>query len=373
MRLVVRPVRSGSPNLSAMTVAQIRQWAKSQNIKAPSGLRKDTLIRYLHGFINDRQQGVNPGQAVTFPLNILEYRVADPQMPWIQHLHTHGWATVPLPGWKPEFVERFLSWFTSCCPSFNRADPETWTAKNLPPMSRGIMKHYYGHTALQWEIRELCAPFFAEIWGCSVEDLLTAFDGGCFLPAKPTTTFSAWVHNDCPRDYTTFSCVQGIVNFVENGPEDGGLVLVEGSHQLFAEYMARHQSEGFMWGLSDQTDPLLSERNLIKICAPAGHLLLFDSRMFHCNAPAYGSVYRSDGTPRFRLCHYVSFQPRSGATAAELQKRQHLYEKGRMTGHWCYGPYFKETSEHPRYPHAFPAPAIEIAQLNPLQRRFVGY
>jgi hypothetical protein len=68
-------------------------------------------------------------------------------------------------------------------------------------------------------------------------------------------------------------------------------------------------------------------------------------------------------------------QPRFGATAKELAKRITLYEKGRMTGHWNYGPWFKETAEHPQtYGGINNRPqTIEIATLNNLRRRLIGY
>jgi hypothetical protein len=121
-------------------------------------------------------------------------------------------------------------------------------------MLHGILKHYFGHTEMQWQIRELCAPIFARIWGCQSEDLLCSYDGGCFLPCIPKDTlkhsnFKQWIHCDQQRSASHFESVQGIVNFVENGPEDGGLVLVEGSHNIFAEYMAKHPSEGITWVL----------------------------------------------------------------------------------------------------------------------------
>lgn len=372
------------PDLATMTVVNIRAWAQTQNIKAPSGLVKAKLIQYIQGVLTERRLGIPPGKFGQGPLSDLHYRIADPQLSWLQHLHTHGWAVTPVPNWNPAFTDHFLAWFAACTPAFLPHDPATWIPANLPVMTHGILKQYYGHTELQWTVRELCAPIFAQIFGCAVEDLLCAFDGGCFMPTifQPlTAAFPRWIHNDSPRDYTSFTCVQGIVNFVDNGPEDGGLVLVEGSRDIFAEYMARHPSEGLMWGPSDQTDPLLSGRRLIKICAGPGQIILFDSRMFHCNAPAYGSVQRSDNTDvspryRFRMCHYVSMQPRVGATAKELENRCRLYEKGRMTGHWCYGPYFTATSEHPHtfgHTHPVKPPTIEIAPLRPLRRRLIGY
>lgn len=75
------------------------------------------------------------------------------------------------------------------------------------------------------------------------------------------------------------------------------------------------------------------------------------------------------------MCTYVSYQPRSGATQEELNKRITLYQKGRMTGHWCYGPWFKETPEHPHTygkPYNKP-PIIEIAPLTPIRKRLIGY
>ena len=152
-------------------------------------------------------------------------------------------------------------------------------------MLHGILKHYFCHTELQWRIRELCAPIFARIWGCQPEDLLSSYDGGCFLPAIPkdalkNTSFKQWIHVDTQRELLGFSCVQGIVNFQDNGPEDGGLVLVENSHTIFGEYMEKHKSEGIIWGPADMSDPLLSDKKLIKICARLVLLLFLMEELF---------------------------------------------------------------------------------------------
>ena len=366
---------------STYTIPRIKEWAIARGLKIPSGLNKDDMIQYLTGMIAEKSNGITRSvkNSVT-PLNILQARIPDVKLDWLIHLHIHGWAVVPIDGWNSAFTDEFLSWFESCSPNFKKNDHNTWKGVNMPNMSRGILKHYFGHTELQWKIRELCAPIFARIWGCRPEDLLCSYDGGCFLPSVPTdgiknASFKQWIHVDMPRDMRTFSCVQGIVNFEENGPEDGGLVLVEGSHNIFGEYMDKHPSEGITWGPSDMNDPLLGERPLIKICAPACSIILFDTRTFHCNVQPCGSRFRADGTARFRMCTYVSMQPRSGAIAKELMKRISLYEKGRMTGHWCYGPFFKETAEHPRtYGGINNKPEIiEIAHANGFRRRLIGY
>jgi hypothetical protein len=355
-------------DISNLTVKQIREWAGQNDIKPPSGLKKADLIRFVEGAVQERQSGVVKEAKTS---NILLDRIvpvqADPNLDWHTHLMTHGWAIAPIPGWDTTYVDMFFRWFESFCPQFRRTDTSTWKTANMPVLLHGILKHHFGHTELQWQIREKCLPIFSQIWG--TDNLLCSFDGGCLMkPVDRTNSLKSWIHTDQPRDYTHFACVQGVVNFVANGPADGGLVLVERSHQTFVEYMNRHPSEGLSWGKADMNDPSLSGQRLIKICAPAGHILLFDGRMFHCNVHPYNST-------NYRMATYVSMQPRTGATPKELEKRIKLYETGRMTGHWCYGPYFKETAENPRsYGTPFLKPSeIEVAPLNETRRRLIGY
>lgn len=368
-------------DLSNYTLAKIKEWAKENDLKVPTGLKKTQLVEYLEGAYQERRVGIRKeNKFSTTSLDLLEPRYANFEMDWLLHLHDHGWAVVPIEGWDSSFTEQFLSWFEGCSSNFKGNDMNTWKPVNMPVMSRGILKNYFGQTELQWKIRELCASIFARLWNCQSEDLLCSYDGGCFLPCVPkdgekNSIFKSWIHVDQNRNERQFCCVQGVVNFQENNFEDGGLVLVEGSNRIFSEYMEKHPSDGIIWGPADTDDPLLSERPTIKICAPAGHIILFDSRTFHCNVHPFGSILREDNTPRFRMCTYVSMQPRSGASTKELEKRIKLYEKGRMTNHWCYGSWFKETPEHP---HTYGAPnnkpeLIEIAQLNPLRQRLIGY
>lgn len=360
-------------DLNGLTIPQIKQWAKENNFNVPSGLKKADLIQYLIGAQQERADGINTVKQTSVALlETLQPLCADGNLDWVVHLHTHGWATVPINGWNPNYTQQFLHWFETCSPNFRANDPSTWKTANMPTMLHGILKHYFGHTEMQWQIRELCAPIFARIWGCQPEDLLCSYDGGCFLPrrvTKQTGSFKQWIHNDTPRQFRHFSCVQGIVNFEENGATDGGLVLVEGSHRIFNEYMDRHPSEGITWQPADMSDPGLVNSRLVKICAPAGHIILFDGRTFHCNVHPYG-----EGNP-FRMCTYVSMQPRNGASEKELLKRQKLYQEGRMTGHWCYGPWLKETAKDPRtYGGVNIRPeTIEIAPLTPLRSRLIGY
>lgn len=367
-------------NLHLYTVNQIKTWAKQNDFKPPSGLNKQDLIRYLQGLYTEKNTGVLKGASPqTRPISSLEPQYADPNIDWLTHLHEHGWAVTPIDGWQPRFIDDFFTFLESCSPNFDRNDLRTWKANNMPIMSHGVLKHYFGQSELQWLIRELCVPIFSRIWNCTPEELLCSFDGGCFLPTIPKRSdndpFKVWSHVDQDRNDRNFSCVQGVVNFIDNGPEDGGLVLIEGSHKIFGEYMDKHPSYGIVWELADINDSLLSTKKMIKICAPAGSIILWDSRIMHSNVSPSGSYYKEDNTPRYRMCCYVSMQPRVGATQKELDKRKSLYEKGRQTGHSCYGYYFAETSEHPHtYGGTNNKPQIiEIAPLNPLRSKLIGY
>nr|WIL04106.1 hypothetical protein Clen_176 [Cedratvirus lena] len=76
------------------------------------------------------------------------------------------------------------------------------------------------------------------------------------------------------------------------------------------------------------------------------------------------------------MCLYVSMAPRRGADEKLLQKRIQTYEKGRMTGHWCYGDGFTVCPEHAHhlYSKGYPVPELEIAPCNTeLRRRLIGY
>jgi hypothetical protein len=352
-------------NLSLLTKPQIKQWAKENNIKAPGNLNKQKLVTYVQGKWLEKQNGLNNNNKQTITLANLEPRSQDQEIDWLEHLKEHGWAVAPLDNWCTTFEDDFFKFLISCCKDFNPEDPKTWIKQNLPDkiMSRGVIKHYMGHTEWQWKIRELCLPIFQRIW--ETEDLLCSFDGGCFLAPIKNKSVTGWIHHDMPKGLSGFCCVQGIVNFVENGENDGGLVLLEGSQDVFDEYMEKYPSSGLTWEKANITDPLLSDKTMIKICAPAGTIILFDSRIFHCNVPPTSDNYR--------MCTYVSMQPREGASEAELKKRISLYKTGRMTGHWCYGPGFYENAKDPQFKDQNVPPVIEIAELTDTLRRLIGY
>ncbi|RUS21600.1 hypothetical protein BC937DRAFT_92144 [Endogone sp. FLAS-F59071] len=73
--------------------------------------------------------------------------------------------------------------------------------------------------------------------------------------------------------------------------------------------------------------PEITPSNSVTLRAPAGTLMLWDSRTIHCNRPP---------TPqgRTRAVAYVCMFKRDRATPAILQERCEYYETWRTTTHW---------------------------------------
>jgi hypothetical protein len=365
-------------SLNKLTKAQLTKLCQelddSVKVKISSSLLKNDLIQLYYGLLQMKQQQI-PHSVYDKTLDLKPVSVYQQldvgNCTWRDHLLNHGWAVVDIPEFNAEvYKDMFLNWLNSICPSFKTDDMKTWTKQNMPLAAYGIFRHYIGHTDFVWQIREKCIPIFEQIWEVESTDLLCSFDGGCLLTdSNCNTKIKNWLHVDQGRNMLDFVCVQGLVNLVDNGGDDGGLVVVEGSHRYFKEYFDRHPIDGMAnnWNI-EQMDPQVASSKKLKICAAAGQITLWDSRLFHYNVPPTKKN-------SYRLCTYVSMAPRIGSTEKELAKRIKLYESGRMSNHWCYGPIFKET---PAHPHTYGSPSIqpatvEIAVLNDTQKKMVGY
>jgi hypothetical protein len=95
--------------------------------------------------------------------------------------------------------------------------------------------------------------------------------------------------------------VQGLVNLGKEELGKSGLVVLEGAH------------------LSSEKCPMVCP------AVPPGCLIVWDSRLPHCNMPGQKST---------RYCTYVSMQPRSAATQEDLLLHKQFFLAGVVTGHW---------------------------------------
>lgn len=98
--------------------------------------------------------------------------------------------------------------------------------------------------------------------------------------------FAPWAHVDQSPLRTNFQCVQGIVNLLPNGPDDGGLMVLSGSSVLYSQLWQHFDhKKGDGWNPweqqfldEDMCQWLESEGcKWVKVCAQPGDLLLWDS------------------------------------------------------------------------------------------------
>lgn len=131
---------------------------------------------------------------------------------------------------------------------------------------------------------------FEEIWGTN--ELFVSFDGcNISIPVNERSetddVFKPWAHVDQSPLEPGLNCVQGIMNLMPNGPEDGGLIVLKGSSALYSELFAAFEDKKpeAGWNTKDRHDHTEEQLQWLydrgctweKVCAEPGDLLLWDS------------------------------------------------------------------------------------------------
>ena len=185
-----------------------------------------------------------------------------------------------------------------------------------------------GHQKHAWFIRTrdaVQAPF-REIWG--TDELITSFDGSCWIPSGTRKADKIWTHTDQAPNNSDFQCVQSFVALTEN--KSRTLVVYEGSHLLHEEYVKSHGLTGTKnWQLIDH-DYLASIADRKRtLHVKAGSMVLWDSRTFHQNQ--YGTDHSEE-----RIVQYTCFLPRAHPknTPKMAEKRLTYLNDRRTTSHW---------------------------------------
>lgn len=229
-----------------------------------------------------------------------------------------------------QYVDRMYEWLESFGTGFKRDDRSTWRVDKVTPFSRGGLFNHYGvgHEQFAWDIRaepELI-KVFGKIWG--TEELLVSYDGTNISLPYPKEELEGekgapWPHVDQSPNRKFKHCVQGIMNLEENGPNDGGLMVLSGSLPLYQEYFEAHPErkpeEGWSWRDSYK-HPLEDMQwfydrgcKWVKVEAEPGDVILWDSRTVHYGAAAHGD--------RPRIATYVCYKPASEITPEMLEAR----------------------------------------------------
>jgi hypothetical protein len=128
---------------------------------------------------------------------------------------------------------------------------------------------------------------FEKLWG--TRELLVSFDGmNLTLPSKDLKPSTPWPHVDQNPKRKGMQCVQGILNLAPNGPDDGGLVVLKGSHKANETFFKLHPETAgagtwgsFDWhGFNDEEVDWFKKRGCeeIKVCAEPGGEFMVASR-----------------------------------------------------------------------------------------------
>jgi hypothetical protein len=194
------------------------------------------------------------------------------------------------------------------------------------------MCHGYGlpHEKFTWDIRSEPGVVGAFEKVYQTEDLVVSFDGiNLAFPNRTDLKQNIpWPHQDQDPLEPGFRCLQGLVNLLPNGPDDGGLIVCKGAHQVSEEFhkiFKNEKNKVWTWtkewyGFTDAGMAWLRDRGFKweKVCAEPGDLIVWDSRTPHYNLTPTGNM------PRF--CAYTCFLPAVEISKEDLIKKKKAFE-----------------------------------------------
>jgi len=253
----------------------------------------------------------------------------------VEHVKEHGWGVVKgaLSKEKTEAaVDAMWTWIENLDSKgvIDRNDPDTWKSSNWPSHKHGIFQNYgVGHQQFVWDIRTepRIIDIFEKIY--NTRKLLVSFDGFNLSKIEGKTHSNPWPHVDQGGKDSSFKCIQGLVNLLPNGPDDGGLFVYDGSFKLHKSFFEKHPNRIHPsdWvKFSDEEMAHYSECKPTKITCDPGDFLLWDSRTVHYAAPPRGES--------LRMAVYVCMQPASLANASQIKKKQEAFKDQRTTNHY---------------------------------------
>ena len=234
-----------------------------------------------------------------------------------------------------------------------RGFPETWGRTPFPGPARLGLQTWgcVGQSEVMWRAR--CLPrvgaSFEAAWGLEGgAPLLTSFDGlALFRPPQVNPSWATrpaleWLHVDQGSSKRGLVGVQGALLLYDQDESTGGFVCVPRSHERHEQLVPAHKTHDFVQFKPDDArlDGLGDAR---LVCARAGDLVLWDSRLVHASQPADASAPlptddECGGRPRLsRACCMICMVPAAPYVSAQpnlADERRALVEAAATTTHW---------------------------------------
>jgi len=263
--------------------------------------------------------------------------------PWMSDLLEKGWAVVKgviTPEKAADYASRANDWLEGFKLGYDRNDRSTWQKKNLPRHNHGGLYYAYSFAHAQWvwdvKTEPKIVECFEKIWG--TDKLTVSFDGGNLSVPYPAEDIDnggkRWPHADQSPLKPELAAIQGLLNILPNGPDDGGLAVMTGSVKLFTELWEAFKFEkpdGYDYHdhirLDDAKMKWLEDRGckVEKPCLDPGDFILWDSRTVHWGQAPTG------GNPRFAV--YVCYKPFDYMDEEQRELKKELFIKGWCTSH----------------------------------------
>ena len=200
-----------------------------------------------------------------------------------------------------------------------------------------ILNYGVPHEKFVWDIRSEPGVISAFEKVYSTPDLIVSFDA-VNIQFHDRYDFPAnkpWPHQDQDPAKPGFRCLQGLVNLLPCGENDGGLIACKGAHLLSEQFHEDMKEEELIpawtpewYGFTENGMKWLADHGCewIKVCAEPGDLILWDSRAPHYNVPPTEM--------RDRMAVYTCFMPVADATQEDLERKKDAFERKVGTTHW---------------------------------------
>ena len=228
-----------------------------------------------------------------------------------------------------------------------RQNPETWKYVTSCTPKNDMLYHYWnaGHSQHSWNIRQNpeVASIFADIWDCTIADLLVSFDGFGFLPPPEVTEDgwytpnSEWYHLDQSLYRPHFDGVQGFVTAMDINDGDATLAFFESSNLFMKKFVET-------FGYISETDWVLFRKEHVdfyrehctesRMICPAKSLVLWDSRTVHCGIKPKSNRPKENT----RCISYVSYSKKDRITDEKLEEKIEAFDKMLTTNHYAHNP-----------------------------------
>ena len=298
--------------------------------------------------------------------------------PVFESLREHGYVVIPAiltPEECTALQTEVWAWLESLGMGILRDDVDTWKPQQWISMIHGIIKGYgIGQQEFMWKVRtnKRVQRVFRKLWG--TKQLVCSFDGMSlhrpkeFVPSIKGATKRAnaykptdWMHVDHTPENKNES-VQSFVSLYENTVEDGCFMVYDGSHKLFDEFFALKQVKPLnnWYRYTPEDHVWMQERGckLVRVAAPIGSMVLWNSKTVHSSAYAMEDRAR----PTMRMVLYACMVPRSCVSAKTQITRRNFVMNGFTSSHSPITP--KKNEVVPRHPMLKGEEAKEAKQFH---------